>query len=96
MTSYKGPCTDMGILSTNERVSKTSPDTLESVRIRIEYMERYYQEIVNGEEFGFESFWSAVGGFLGIFMGYSMLQLPDFVAYLYSVLHNIKLSPSST
>ena len=96
MTSYKGPCIDMGILSTNERVSRTSPDNMESLRIRIEFMERYYQEIVNGQDFGFESFWSAVGGFLGIFMGYSMLQLPDFVAYSYSIFHNIKLSASST
>ena len=91
MTTCKGPCTDMGILATNERTTIMSDNNMESVRIRIEYMEKYYQEILNGQEFGFESFWSAVGGFLGIFMGYSMLQLPDFVEYLYSVFSNIKL-----
>ena len=94
MRSCKGPCTDMKILSTNERTTRVADS--EKLRIRIEYMEKYYQEILDGQEFGFESFWSAVGGFLGIFMGYSMLQLPDFVSYLHSILRNIKLKKAST
>ena len=39
--------------------------------------DKSYQEIVNIQEFSFESFWSAVGGFLGMFLGYSLLQLPE-------------------
>ena len=91
LDSYQGPCTDMKILSTNEKDEKYIYDGRnETVMIRFEYMEKYYQEIINGQEFSFETFWSAVGGFLGIFMGYSMLQLPDFFAFLHSLLRNFK------
>ena len=40
-------------------------------------MDKTYQEIVNERDFGFESFWSSVGGFVGIFLGYSLLEFPD-------------------
>ena len=36
-----------------------------------------FQEIVNARDFGAESCWSGMGGFVGIFLGYSILQLPD-------------------
>ena len=29
---------------------------------------------------GFESFWSGVGGFVGIFLGFSLMQIPDLVS----------------
>ena len=41
-----------------------------------------YQEIDNVRYFTLESCWSAIGGFVGIFVGYSLLQLPElFVKY---------------
>lgn len=41
-----------------------------------------YQEIDNVRDFTLESCWSAIGGFVGIFVGYSLLQLPElFVKY---------------
>ena len=39
-------------------------------------MDNKYQEIRNERAFAFESFWSAVGGFMGIFVGASLSQLP--------------------
>ena len=39
-----------------------------------------YQEIENVKDFGVESCWSGIGGFVGIFLGYSLLQFPDLVA----------------
>ena len=36
-----------------------------------------YQEIDNVRDFTLESCWSAIGGFVGIFIGYSLLQLPE-------------------
>ena len=45
--------------------------------IRFLYIDDTYYEVQNVEEFGFESFWSSVGGFVGIFLGYSLLQLPQ-------------------
>ena len=91
--SYKQPCDYMKVAT---GVLQKKLEYNHWLVLDFVYMDDFYQEIVNVRDFGFESFWSAVGGFLGIFMGYSMLQLPDFVAYLYSILHNVKLSTSST
>ena len=39
-----------------------------------------FQEIENVRDFGFESCWSGIGGFVGIFVGYSLMQLPELLA----------------
>ena len=41
------------------------------------------QEIIYVREFGIESCWSGIGGFVGIFVGYSILQLPDMLGSLF-------------
>ena len=45
----------------------------------LRYKDKLYQEIVNVRDFGLGSFWSNVGGFTGIFIGYSLLDLYDFL-----------------
>ena len=35
------------------------------------------EEIENSKSYDFESFVSGVGGFIGIFLGYSILQIPE-------------------
>ena len=55
------------------------------------YMDDLYQEIVNVRDFGFESFWSGVGGFVGIFLGYSLLQMPDLLKTLWDSTANKRL-----
>ena len=47
------------------------------ITIKVSYMERSYQETENVQDFSFESFFSSLGGFIGIFLGYSMLQIPE-------------------
>ena len=54
---------------------RTNVDDLS--RITFIYEEKYYEEITYSKDFGFESFWSGMGGFVGIFLGYSMMQFPD-------------------
>ena len=54
------------------------------------YKEKYYQEIENVRDFGFETFWSSVGGFVGIFLGYSMLQFPELISNIPLLFRNIK------
>ena len=39
-----------------------------------------FQQIDNVQDFGVESCWSAIGGFVGIFVGYSLMQLPELLA----------------
>ena len=49
------------------------------------YMDDFYEEIINVRDFGFESLWSGVGGFVGIFLGYSLLQIPDLLQSLWAL-----------
>ena len=44
----------------------------------IRYTELVYQNIENSRGTSFETFFSGVGGFVGIFCGYSIMQVPEF------------------
>lgn len=46
------------------------------VYFEIMYVDQYYEEITEIKDFGFEDFISNIGGFIGIFLGYSMMQIP--------------------
>ena len=48
-----------------------------NIKIHILYTKTEYQEIINVKGFNFNSMFSGVGGFVGIFMGYSLLQATD-------------------
>ena len=52
------------------------------ILLELQYMKRRYQEIVNIQDFEFETFWSSVGGFVGIILGYSLVHAPDFIQRL--------------
>ena len=59
------------------------PYYLDYILMELAYMDESYQEFINAREFGFESFWAGVGGFVGMFLGYSFLQIPDTLAELW-------------
>merc|ERR1712062_446999 len=67
-------CTSMDSLVF--RAKTFSPDS-EHITIKLSYMEYIYQETENVQDFTFESFFSSLGGFIGIFLGYSMMQIPE-------------------
>ena len=71
---YTSPCDDMSITPTFYVQPHSSPDKLV---ITVKYPGRSFKEITNRRAFNVESFWSGVGGFVGIFLGYSLLQLPE-------------------
>ena len=62
--SYEPPCLEMNVLAMYERNLKQKWDEF---AIKVTYLEETYQEIDNIKDFGFETFWSSVGGFVGIF-----------------------------
>ena len=87
LSSYAPPCVDMSILALHDGVeSKDGNDP----RMEIIYPERFYQEIRNTRSFGFEGFLSGVGGFVGIFLGYSLLQLPSLLYNLFEFFRKFK------
>ena len=79
LASYKQPCDYMKVsVGVTQKVYESG-----MVLMELLYMDKYYQEFVNGRDFGFESFWSGIGGFVGIFLGYSLLQLPELLDKLW-------------
>ena len=73
MNNYDPPCDEMSILS----VLTIYMDSF--LTIQIPYTGDKYEEIINEKDFGVEMFWSSIGGFIGIFLGYSLLQLPEII-----------------
>ena len=47
------------------------------MHISLTYSSKEYQEIINVRGFDFDSMFSGIGGFVGIFLGYSILQVAD-------------------
>ena len=90
LSSYDPPCTEMTTLTT---VIRDEDQVRRKGLVRITYVDQTYQEIANIQDFSFETFWSSLGGFIGIFLGYSVLQIPELLANLrISVLGEIKSS----
>lgn len=88
ISSYDPPCASMTVLVMYyQQDLKSDSDT----KIQLVYDTRNYQEIENLAEFGFESFWSSVGGFIGIFMGYSLLQVPEILGKVPPLMCSLKL-----
>ena len=58
--------------------------------IKVSYMDDFYQETENVEDFNFESFFSSLGGFVGIFLGYSMMQIPEILCDIPSIVKKLK------
>ena len=77
MLSYDPPCVKMQIPVNVRQETIVNFIQHPRVRISIAYSTEEYQEITNVKDFDFETMFSAVGGFIGIFLGYSLLQLPD-------------------
>ena len=82
LKDYEAPCIDM--------FSSVVWNMLENWKtcdgctyIEIQYLEKYYEEIQQSKDFGFQDFISNLGGFIGIFLGYSMLQIPELLGKLF-------------
>ena len=79
LASYDPPCLDMtaSVLFTRDSYQRSR-----RFLIKVLYTEQFYQEIKNVKEFSFETFWSTAGGYLGFFLGYSLLQIPELLTHL--------------
>ena len=77
---YTPPCNEMMIVANAKRMLETNPKDERHLTIQINYMNEMFLEIENGEGFPAQQFLCRTGGFLGIFLGFSLLQIPDLVA----------------
>ena len=74
MESYEPPCVEMNSMVI---VNKDLPQKKDELKITMRYPEDVYQKIENIEDISFLAFFAQWGGFVGIFCGYSFLQVPD-------------------
>ena len=76
VASLPTPCNEMEISVTSESnpYTKTGKETM---GITFSYNMKTYQEIRNERDFGIESLWSYVGGYIGLFVGCSLLSSLD-------------------
>lgn len=73
---YKQPCKSTAIVATSEVAPYSLHDYM---KLRFEYLTKMFTKITNDKAVGMENFWGGVGGFVGIFLGYSLMQIPDFI-----------------
>ena len=69
---FNPPCSELTTTSTVETMNNTR-----GTFIRFFYREDRYLEITNLPDFEFNSLWSSIGGFVGIFLGISVFQISE-------------------
>ena len=87
LNSYPAPCVQMEVSSKYDREEQNERD---GPSILFKYENTDYEEIQNTQDFDLESFVSGIGGFIGIFLGYSILQIPDLIASLTSFIGRLR------
>ena len=53
-------------------------------------MNENYEEVISFREFGIEGLGAGIGGYVGIFLGYSFLQIPSTLSNLWIRLKRYK------
>ena len=92
LVSYDGPCVEMSVAT---KFDEKEENKWNEPQVKVVYTKSTYQNIENTREFGFESFLSGVGGFIGIFLGYSILQIPEFLVSVLARFRIIKMIGSN-
>lgn len=73
------PCNEMAISSTIQNKMLADSEIPGRIHIFIRYATLQYQQIINVRDFDFDSMFSAIGGFVGIFLGCSLLQATEII-----------------
>ena len=75
------PCYEMILLSIDSINNAPSPKPTD-MSMAFFYTEKTYEEIKYSRMMNFDGWISNVGGFIGIFLGCSMLQIPEFLVFV--------------
>ena len=92
--SYMKPCIKMTIFNT---IYKDMEDDPEFLKIKIRIQEELYQEVLNTRGFGMADLWASIGGYVGVFCGFSIHQAAiSLISYLKRSLRVMDKSQSKT
>ena len=64
---------------------------LKDISLAFFYPDKTYEEIQYSRMMGFDGWLSNVGGFIGIFLGYSLLQIPDILVFIIGLFQHEKV-----
>ena len=78
------PCTEMTVSSSVDMQGSSQ------LKLHFQYRTNQYLEITNKRDFSARNLWSSVGGYVGIFLGYSLLQLPGILIAEFHWLTGVK------
>ena len=84
LSQFKKPCDEMLVL-TSDSVDHNPIPKPSDIAINFVYAEKVYEEIQYTKAIEFVSWLSNVGGFVGIFMGHSMMQVPELLLVFTSI-----------
>ena len=80
------PCTQTSIFSSLD-IYYVSNENEHEFLLKISHISEEYKETLNVKGFDEETLLSTVGGYIGIFLGYSLLQLPSIMIDVFSWLY---------
>ena len=77
MEHHESPCVDMFNIAGWNWLDIEGAKNSNENQIKFNYQDQYYQELEYLPDFDGETFISNIGGFVGIFLGYSLMQFPE-------------------
>ena len=86
-TLMEFPCTEMIVLNIDSINDKPQPKP-KDVSMAFFYNDKTFEEIKYTKSMEFVGWLSNVGGFIGIFLGYSMMQIPELLSMVMKFLSN--------
>ena len=89
---YTEPCDKMSSTVTfHWRSAKVLNESEEIFDLEFNYLEDTYQEVLSQKDFGMEMLASSIGGYIGMFLGYSLLQCPQILSSVSTLIKKLKL-----
>ena len=86
---YTMPCDKMSSTVTfHMKPAKDGEE--ETLNLEFNYLEDTYQEVCNQKDFDLEMLGSSIGGFIGMFLGYSLLQCPELISKIFGNIKKLK------
>ena len=91
---YDRPCQRMTVFTNVMQRRYGENDNYDGLKLKFQLQNQFYQEILNVRDFGLDSLWGNIGGYVGIFCGYSLLQAPGLIIagakQIFNILSSVK------